>query len=172
MLGNWSDIYMKTKTKNNDRKKGISKIKIIILIFMVILIISGVILSILFKDRKTDKNNNSSLITYNQLETIMDKKETGVIYYYNSNKDDVKIKNYLDELGIKYYLYDNVKISEEEYNNLLKLINVDRIFFTSPALIYVKDGIAYGYIINIDNLEKVKQFVDMYNLYIFKVDKK
>ena len=148
-------------------KKFFSNKKVIytLLALVVIAIISFVIY------RVVDTNNNKNTISYNEIKKMVDKQENFLIYYYNSkskNKNNRDIKDYLDKSGIRYYNYNDVYVDREEYNNFLKLINIDTKSFGTPAIIYIKDGKMYSNLINIDSKEIVEKFIDDYDLYTVK----
>ena len=118
-----------------------------------------------------DTKNYKSTITYNEIKGMVDNKESFLIYYYNSkskNKNNRNIKKYLDEEGIRYYNYNDIYVDKDEFNNFLKLINIDSKLFGTPAIIYIKDGKMYGNLINIDNKEIVEKFIGTYDLYTVK----
>ena len=77
-------------------------------------------------------------------------------------------QKYLDELGIRYYAYDDVNVNRDEYYSFLKLLNIDSELFGFPAIIYINSGDMFGNIINVDSKEVVKRFVDDYDLYTVK----
>lgn len=110
-------------------------------------------------------------IDYNELKSMMDKKETFVIYYYNdksSNLKNLTIKKHLYKKGIKYYLYNDMDTDKEEYNKLLNLLNIDKKIFAPPSIIYIREGKMFGNIINIDSNRTVDNFIDNYDLYTVK----
>ena len=181
------DFFNKIFKKNNKDKKDIKKDnnsnikeffnkkikgkkidKKTIIIGIVILLAILVVIYILFiRIGKDDKNTAS----FDEIATMIEDKDTFLIYYYNSrskNKNNEDTKKYLDELGIKYFNYNDVLVSRKEYKNFLKLVNIDKSVFGMPSLIYIRDGKMYANIINIDNKEVVKQFVDNYDLYTVK----
>lgn len=142
------------------------KLMIIIGIILLILIIMFIIINH-YRDYKSNKNT----IEYNKIEKLVNDKDTLLIYYYNSkssNKNNKKIKKYLDELGIRYYNYNDIYIDRLEYDKFTKLVKIDKNLLNMPALIYIKDGIMYGNIINIDNKDVVLKFIEDYDLYTVK----
>ena len=144
-----------------NKKRNIIAICVLIVIILIIILINK------YWIPKKDKNT----IMYNDIVTMIDNKDTFLIYYYNSkssNKNNKNIKKYLDKEGIRYFNYNDVLIKREEYNNFLKLINIDKSLFGTPSLIYIKNGKMYGNLINIDNSDIVKQFIDTYDLYVVK----
>lgn len=144
-----------------NKKRNIIAICVLIAIILIIILINK------YWIPKKDKNT----IMYNDIVTMIDNKDTFLIYYYNSkssNKNNKNIKKYLDKEGIRYFNYNDVLIKREEYNNFLKLINIDKSLFGTPSLIYIKNGKMYGNLINIDNSDIVKQFIDTYDLYVVK----
>ena len=118
-----------------------------------------------------DRNNNKNTITYDEIVSMFNDKDTFLIYYYNSkskNKNNRDIKKYLDELGIRYFNYNDSLIKREEYKEFLKLINIDKDVFGIPAIVYIKDGKMYANLINIDSRDVVKKFIEDYDLYTVK----
>ncbi len=116
-------------------------------------------------------NTNNSTITYNKLETLIKNKDTAIVYYYNSkssNKNNQSVKRYLDKNGIRYYVYNDSFVEKKEYNNFLKLLNIDKKVFGLPAIIYINNGKMYANLINIDSTDVVKDFIDHYDLYTVK----
>ena len=139
-------------------------------IFIIIILLIVLVAVFIFT---TLLNNHSyrSTIDYSSIKEIIDKKDDVIIYYYNSNssnKNNKNIKKYLDSLGIRYYQYNDVYVDKEEYNKFLKLLNIDKDLFGTPAIIYIRDGMMYGNLIQIDNKEVVKTFIDNYDLYTVK----
>lgn len=145
-----------------------NKVRILIIIcILIILVIGGIILLTKYIVSNSDKNTT----TYAEIKKMIDNKDTFLIYYYNSkskNKNNKEIKKYLDELGIRYFNYNDALINREEYNNLIKLLNIDKEVFGIPSLIYINNGMIYANIINIDNKEIVDKFIDNYDLYTVK----
>ena len=140
---------------------------LLILCILIILVIGGIIL--LTRNRVSDSDKNTT--TYDEIKSMIDNKDTFLIYYYNSkskNKYNKEIKKYLDELGIRYFNYNDALINKEEYNNFIKLLNIDKEVFGIPSLIYINNGMVYANIINIDNKDIVDKFINNYDLYIVK----
>lgn len=178
---------MKNKVKeNNIKKKDVKEKKKIdfknikeklikffsnkkVIYALLILLVVAIIGIVIYK--VVDTNNNKNTISYNEIKKMVDKQENFLIYYYNSkskNKNNRDIKGYLDKSGIRYYNYNDVYVDREEYNNFLKLINIDTKSFGTPAIIYIKDGKMYSNLINIDSKEVVETFIDDYDLYTVK----
>lgn len=161
----------KKETKQNN--------KYLILIIIVLLGINVVLSTILILNRtngsdiisKCDNEKTTAKFDFKEIDSIINNKEDGIIYYYNSNsnkKINKEIKKYLDELKINYYAYDDVDVNKEDYVSFLSKLNIDKDIFGVPAIIYIRDGEMYANIINIDNKEVVKQFIDDYDLYTIK----
>ena len=131
----------------------------------------GIVIAFLSCNYTFHYMDQKSTITYKKIEKLINDKEDFIIYYYNSdssNQNNMKIKSYLNKLHIKYYQYNDRYVNKEEYNNLLKLLNIDKKLFGIPSIIYIKNGKMYGNLINIDGELVVKQFVDSYDLYTVK----
>lgn len=169
---------MKKKIRKVNKKMNKDKTKIIMLIIIIILVCINVVLSaalILSSTKNKNITNNNicdkETITYNEIKNIIDNKEDIIIYYYNSNssnKFNIEIKNYLDELKLRYYTYDDANVNKEEYEKILPILGIDSKSFGIPAIIYMRDGKMYGNLINIDSKEVVKNFADNYDLYTIK----
>ena len=112
---------------------------------------------------------NRSTIGYDKISTLIKEEDDVIIYYFNSSSNKNKnIKNYLDELGIRYYQYNDKYVDKEEYSKFLKLIGIDKKLFGCPSIIYIKNGKMYANLINIDSKDVVKTFVNDYDLYTVK----
>ncbi len=156
MINRIKDIFNNKKIRN-----------IIIISFVIVLLI--IIIFFIISKRVDKKDMNTA--TYNEIKSMIDNKDTFLIYYYNSkskNKHNNEIKKYLDEKGIKYFNYNDVLVDRDEYNKLLELLNMDKDDFGIPSLIYIKDGTMYANIINIDSKNIVDSFIDNYDLYTVK----
>ena len=154
------------KKEKNNILNFINNKKNIILIIVIFILVIGILF---FLKNNNSKETNST--TYEEIEKIINDKEDAVIYYYNSkssNKNNKDIKKYLDKLGIRYYLYDDVNVDKKEYNKLLKLLNINEDLFGLPAIIYIEDGEMNSNIINIEGRDTVKKFIDDYDLYTVK----
>lgn len=146
-------------------KEFIIKRKYLLLLILVAIIISILVIKVLID--KTPTSNT----TYNDIKTLMDNKETFIIYYYNSkssNKYNKDIKQLLDKNKINYYMYDDNKVNKEEYSNFLSLIGIDEKLFGTPAIIYIKDGKMYSNLISIDNENSVNAYIKDYDLVTIK----
>ena len=148
------------KTEEKVDKKNIDYKAIIIWAIFIIVFIFFI--GFLYKNFFTSSFSNSDV------ESIINEKKTQVIYIENSNaskcKNCSKIKKYLDDKKINYKTYDVNKVSESEYNKLLKTLNIDKDVFGCPAVIYIKSGVMFSNIINIDSTTVVDQFIKDYNL--------
>lgn len=149
------------------------KKNIIILIIILVLIASGIVL--LFTKEK--KNHNEIIqednIDYDRVVDIVNNEKEAIIYYYDTLSSDTihnEIKDYLDNLKIKYYLYDAAKIDNEEYSKILTALDIDSELFGLPAIIYIYNGKVYSNIININDIEIVKHYVEENELTTVKSD--
>lgn len=113
-------------------------------------------------------NTFSNNVDNKKIISTIDDKESMTIYVENSDSkkcnDCLEIKKYLDDKKINYFLYDVNKVSESNYNDLLKKLNIDKDVFNYPAVIYIKDGKMYANIININDTKIVEQFIKDYDL--------
>ncbi len=140
--------------------------EILIVILSIIIVILGILLIISYH-----KKSYGSSINYDKMVSYIENKDSFLLYYYNSkssNKNNRKIKKYLDKEGIRYYIYNDINVDKDEYNKFLALINIDKELFGVPALIYYKNGEMYGNLINIDGSEVVEKFINDYDLYTVK----
>ncbi len=156
MINKIKEIIKKKKMRN-----------IIIAVFIIFIII----LVIIIINNKRIVSDDKNTITYDEIYNMINNKDTFLIYYYNSkssNKNNIIIKKYLDELGIKYFNYNDVLIDRDEYNKFIDVIDINKEVFGMPALIYIRNGEMYGNIINIDNKELVDKFINNYDLYTIK----
>lgn len=164
------------KEKNNieeSKKDKFWKNKkfIIILLSVVAIILITTIVIIVNKKNYGNGNTLKNNTNYEEIMKLINDKDDGIIYYYNSNSSNSankEIKEYLDELKLRYYPYNDVYVDKNEYNKFLEILNIDKDLFGMPAIIYIKDGMMYGNIINIDSEETVKRFIDDYDLYTVK----
>lgn len=143
-----------------------NKIIYILIGIIVILVISNILLLINY-------NGNKDTVDYRYSDVIkkIENKEEFLLYYYNSkgtSSFNLEIKKYLDKEKIKYYYIDELDINKEEYNKLLELLNIDGDVYSIPALIYIRDGMNYGDLINIDNIDLVHDYLMLYDLYRLK----
>lgn len=156
--------------------------KIIIISLCIMFIIIGLIVVIMYFNNNNSNNDNSGInvktnnnannnTNYDSILTMINNNDTFLIYYYNSkseNKNNKDIKKYLDGLGIKYYSCDDASIEKKQYDEFMKLVDIDKDLFGVPALIYIKNGKMYGNIINVDSKTVVKRFISDYDLYTVK----
>ena len=110
-------------------------------------------------------------INYNGINELIDKDESFIIYYYNSksrNKYNKKVKKELDNNDINYYIYDDMNLDKEEYNNFTTLLGIDKKLLGTPAIIYIKDGEMYSNLININNIDSLDKYIEDYDLVTIK----
>ena len=149
--------------------------KKIILIVIICVIVIGIVLLLINKNKGKNngpiiENNNTN---YDRIKDIVNNGKEAIIYYYNSDSTaqiNSEIKTYLDKEKINYYIYDAAKINQEEYNNILKALNIDNEIFGLPAIIYIFSGKVYSDIININDIEIVKRYVEENELTNVKVN--
>ena len=135
------------------------------------ILIVGVSFIVLLALISTFTKKKIEQVTINDIETMIKNKDRAIIYYYSSkstNKYNESTKRYLDSKKINYYIYDDYKINKEEYNKLLKLLNIDKDVFGTPAIIYIYQCKMFANIINIDSKEVVDKFIYSYDLYTVK----
>ena len=160
---NGSD-YMKI----NNKKK-------IILIAIIAIALVVVLITVLNKNSNKNtaaingEHGKSRIVNYDGIKEILDNQVSAVIYVYDSKDETHKeLKQYIDEQDINYYVYDNAKVSNEEYSNFLKLFDFDSDVFGMPAMIFTEDGKMYGNIININGKDVIRSFINDYHLYTLK----
>ena len=115
--------------------------------------------------------SRSDNITIEEISNVITNKESKIIYIFNSdsnNKYTNKIFNTLDSKNIVYSVYDISKVEDTEYKQLLEILNIDSSLFDSPALIYIQEGIMFGNIININDMDIVDKFINDYDLGIIR----
>ena len=146
---------MKEKSKKNiaeNRNENIKVFGLVIAILIVILVVSLIL--------KFVENNSKN--------DILKSKESKIVYIENSDEKKCKkcseVKKYLDDQKIDYVLYDSKKYSEDDYNKLLQTLSINASDFNYPAVIYIRDGIMFSNIINIDQTKVVEQFLKDYDL--------
>lgn len=108
-------------------------------------------------------------ITINEVEDIISNKEDTVIYVFNtnsSNKHTSKILNHLKDKDINFRVYDVSKVESDEYKKILEIFSINSEIFNYPAIIYIKDGVMFANIINIEDLNVVDKFIEDYDLKI------
>ena len=74
------------------------------------------------------------------------------------------MKKFMDDQKIDYALYDVKEHNNTEYKEMLQSLSINPSDFNYPAVIYVKDGIMYSNIINVDNTDVIEQFIKDYEL--------
>lgn len=112
-------------------------------------------------------NVNGSNVSNGDIEKIIENEKDLVLYIYNSdsnNEYNSKILSLLDKNNINYNGYNISKVQEDEYIELLNILNIDSKYFDYPAIIYVKEGNVYADISNIDDASIVEKFIEDYDL--------
>ena len=154
---------LKSLTDKLFNGKKINKKIIIAIAILIAIIIIGKCTYQYFHERSTN--------SYDEIVKLIKEKDDLIIYYYSSdskNENNKKVLGYLDKLGIKYYQYNDKYVSEEELNNFLQLVGIDKKLFDIPSIIYIKEGKMYGNLISIDSEKVVEQFINSYDLYTVK----
>ena len=108
-------------------------------------------------------------ISIEEINSIINNKENSVIYILNSksnNMNNTNILNYLNDNGINFSVYDVSKVDRDEYNTFLSIFDIDNKLFNVPAIIYIREGIMFANIINIDDVRIVETFVNDYDLIV------
>lgn len=98
---------------------------------------------------------------------LINKTELIVFLYDSSDKKCDKCEKIIKELkdeNIKYYTFDKNLAKGKEYKDIIEKLKINIKDFDYPALIYVKDGLMYANIININDIDNVKLFIKQYEL--------
>lgn len=143
-----------------NKKEAKQKQQITVLVAAIIVVILVVIISLnLIKGNKAEKINVSKII---------ENAETKLIFVENSDKTKCKkcstIKNYLDSEKINYVTYDVSLYTKQEYNEMLKTVEINPDDFGYPGVIYIKEGRLYADVINLEDTKPVKDFIKTYDL--------
>lgn len=145
----------------NNKKILIVGISVIILIVIIILLVS------LFGTTYSISDN----VSIDEVNSIIDTKENGIIYVLDSSSDseyNTKILSYLDDNNISYDVYDISKVDDTEYKELLDTLDIDSEIFGCPAIIYIQEGVMFANIININDLSVVERFIQDYDLKVLR----
>ena len=130
------------------------------IVALVLIIILSIVLVNNYNEKKQRIGNE-------EIREIINNKGSLVIYMYNyksSNDIGPKILKHLKDKKVDFRVYDVSKIEGSEYVGLLDMFNIDRELFGYPAIIYIKNGVMFANIININDLDVVDTFVKDYNL--------
>ena len=92
----------------------------------------------------------------------MKHKDTFVVFIENNKCSNCsKIEEFLNDNNVKYEKLN-------EYDNVAKSIFKKYDFVTdeaiSPAIIYIKDGVVYSSLVNLNDTEELSLFIDNYEL--------
>lgn len=144
--------------------------KIVALILAILLVL--IIFKVAINEVK-EANNKSNRVNISE---IVKNKETKIIYVgsrdYKKCKECNNVVKYLNNEGIKFVTYEVEDYSKDEYESMLKSIQINPVDFGYPAVIYIKDGNLYSNVINITNIDSVKTFIKDYELKPTKTKKK
>lgn len=135
---------------------------------IVVLLIAILLVLVVFKvatkevEKANDRKNRADI------SEIIKNKETKVVYI--GSRDSKKCKkcndvvNYLKNEGIDFATYEVEDYSKEEYESMLKSIQINPVDFGYPAVVYIRDGKLYSNIININDTKAVATFIKDYQL--------
>lgn len=147
----------KKQTSQSDENKKILGLAIAILI-----IILGIFVIVKLLDGGFSGGKVSTV------KETLENKDTTVIFVENSDSKKCKkckeMKKFMDDQKIDYALYDVKEHNNTEYKEMLQSLSINPSDFNYPAVIYVKDGIMYSNIINVDNTDVIEQFIKDYEL--------
>ena len=131
--------------------------KMIILIGVTIVLI--IIVKLLMGNKTLEKIDINSIVK---------NKETMIIYVESKDSDKCskcsEIEKYIDKKELKYSKYIIEDYSKEEYNYLLKKLNINKKDFGYPAILYIKEGKLYSNLINIPSTKLVDNYIKDYSL--------
>ena len=152
---------MKNIKENKDVKTMTNENKSIFILVVIILVVMLIIYGGL-------QLMNTNSIKSTDISDIIKKKETKIIYVENSDGKKCskcnKVLKHLEKNKINYEIYDAKKYSTKEYEKMLQTLNINPSDFNYPAIIYIKDGVMYSNIINIENTKVVDLFIKDYEL--------
>ncbi len=147
-------------------KNILKKINFHTMILYIIIFVLTILIVVMYL---TTIKTEQSVITDNiNINEILEKKETKLIYVYSnkSNKCNYcnEVSKYLNDNNISYLSYNIENVTKDNYNEFLKYLKIDKKVFGYPALIYIKEGEMFANIINIDNKEVLENFISDYEL--------
>ena len=110
----------------------------------------------------------SDNVTNDQIKDFLNNKDEVLLYVYNSksrrpyNRTLTKV---LNDASVNYLSYDVSIVADDEYEEFLKVLELDKNVVTFPALIYLKDGMMYSNLFNINNnKDSIESFITDYDL--------
>ena len=140
------------------------KKNIIYIVVILVVVAVGVCGYIFLSQEKIDqpkdvlKEVNAALI--NKTEMVMFVYDTGD----KVCEKCAEIRKTLKDKKVKYYTFDKKLATKSEYSDLMKKLKINEKDFSYPALIYIRDGIMYANIINVNDVKNVKTFIKDYKL--------
>lgn len=96
----------------------------------------------------------------NSILTDIKKNKTVVIYITENNCS--KCNDIKKEL--KRVNYKEISKTNKSYNRMISKLDMKELNISTPALLYVKKGKLYSYIVEIKTTEEVKKFINNYKL--------
>lgn len=136
---------------------------------IVVLVLAIIIVLIIFKVAiKEVEDNNKTKASNNEIKEIMKKKQTKIIYV--GSRDSKKcskckeVVEYLKKEGIEFVTYEVEDHSKDEYNEMLKTLEINPDDFGYPGVIYVRNGRLYSNVINIHDIKSLETFIKDYEL--------
>ena len=147
---------------NKNAKKDNANKQIIILVGIILLVVVAIFLVL------RSMGTTSQKVDSTNIETIIKKGETKIVFVMSSDKSKAKksneIKKYLDSKNINYVTYDVSKHSKKDYQEMLQMLSINSGDFGYPAVIYIKDGMLYSNVINLSDTKVVDTFIKDYDL--------
>ena len=152
---------MEKKEMGALNKNAIRNKQIVILVAAIVAVIAitTIVLNTTKKEKETSKINVANIVS---------KAETKIIYVGSSDskkcKSCEKIEKYLVNEKINYLTYDVEDYTKEEYNEMLRTIEINPADFGYPAVIYIREGRLYSNVINLADTKPLKDFIKTYEL--------
>lgn len=146
--------------KNENNNKENKMIMILIIAIIVIIVLVCLILKVISK--------GNEMVSSKDISNLLSESKEAIIYINSNDKKKCescsKVKERLDKKKINYYYYEVEKNTKDDYNDMLKSLNINPDDFNYPAIIYIKDNFMYANVININDTKVVDQFIKDYNL--------
>ena len=99
------------------------KIKHILLVFLVVFLLVGC------------KSNNISSISYNSFKEKVDKKESMILFFGESDTLETTLNNVLNKHNLKAYKVKTSSLNNDELNSLKEIIDYDE-----PSICFIVNG--------------------------------
>ncbi len=100
------------------------KFKQILLVFMVAFLLVGC------------KSNNINSISYDKFKEKVDKKESMILFFGESDTLETTLNNVLNKHNLKAYKVKTSSLNDDELNSLKEII-----YYTEPSICFIIDGV-------------------------------